>query len=184
MQISNNNASTAFSGIKVNTSKMNQVQRNLSNQIADILSYSDEYQKAADSGIDVYFLPTKNAKSVKVAFMDTFSDNFYRKSPKTLVQNTVEQKGNPFLMVDNIIDSLKRILGGEYRAPEFDAYKITEGKTDLGKLRPELTEEIMENLDQLSKFMDKDDIIENIAKSYISTNQNLRNEGKILSGEF
>lgn len=184
MQISNNNASPAFSGIKVNTSKMNQAQRNLSNRIADILSYSDEYQKASDCGVDVYFLPTKGSKSVKVAFMDTFSDNFYRKSPKMIVQNTVEQKENPFKKVDDIIANLKRILAGEFTAPEFDAIKMSEGKTDLAKLRPEITEEIMENSEKLRKFMDEDDVIETLAESHVRVNQNLRNEGKIQTGEF
>lgn len=184
MEISNNHKTPAFSGIRVNTSKMNQVQKNLSNKIADILSYSDEYQKASNCGIDVYFLPTANESSVKVAFMDTFSDNFYRKSPNRLVQNTIITKKNRFTLVDNIIGNLKRILAGEFKSPEFDAYKIAEGDTDLGKLRPELKNKLKKYSEELSKFMDPDEIPEILAKSHININQNQRNEGKILSGDF
>lgn len=138
MQIQNNYNSLNFTSIHFHSSKMNRAQQSLSNKVADIISYSDEYQHAANNDIDVYFLPGKSEKSVFVRFLDRFSENFFKKNDKQYVQSTIHTDKNKFTSADNILDKLKMVLSGEAKVEESDIFKIENRETDLGRLEQQI----------------------------------------------
>ncbi len=150
MQISNNPNSQAFTGIQVQTSKMNKVQKALSDRISDIISYSDEYVKASEAGVDVYFIPGRVEDRVKVLFMDTDSDMFYRKDNEKRVFTILNADKENFKQADNVLEKLKQIVAGVFKEPEYDAEKILKGETDLFELRPELYEDLITEIDELA----------------------------------
>jgi len=161
MQI-RNNTPQSFTAIHVNTSKMNKTQTALSNRVADILSYSDEYQHAAKNDIDVYFFPGNNEKSVIVRFLDPFSDNFYKNNKVQHVQTTIESGKSKFQAADNIRAKLTKILEGKVKAPLADSEKILAGETDLANIRPEIYKQLDDIVKEADPGIYKEDLADDI----------------------
>ena len=59
MQVQNN-SSQSFNGIRIQTYKMNRVQKAISNSISDALDYLPVYDRACDEALDIYMLPARN----------------------------------------------------------------------------------------------------------------------------
>ena len=134
MKISND-VSQNFNGIKIQTSKMTQAQKDFSNNVADVLSYTDVYQRAGESGIDVCFMPSPKKKDlVRVRFIDSFSDNFYRRKDKKIVETWAVDSTNKFNFSDKVANLLNKVINGKFDSPEFDIDKIFQGQTDAAKM--------------------------------------------------
>ena len=73
MQVQNN-SSQSFNGIRIQTYKMNESQKAISNSISDALDYLPVYDRACDEALDIYMLPARNnSKAVTVHVMDQIS---------------------------------------------------------------------------------------------------------------
>ncbi len=151
MQVQNN-YSPSFSGIHIKTSAMNNVQQNLSRRIADMLDYTDEYVKAADT-VDVYFLPGKSEKSVVVKFMDSFSDMFFRKGKDPVKTSIHSERSNYTTAVDDIRAKLKDIDTGKIDTPIYDEQRLLDGTTDLAKLDPDVYAELTDDVVELKSTL-------------------------------
>ena len=168
MQINSTNSQT-FTGIHVQASKMNKVQRALSDKVAGILEYSDDYQKSIDNGVDLYFLPGKSQNSIFIRFIDIFSDNYYREtSPKKILQTVSSKFDNPFAVADDVITKLQQLFNGKFKTPEFNLKKIINSETDVAKLRPEKYDEIFAEAEDLEKVMGQEEA------TTLLKNQNLK----------
>ena len=155
MQISNNN-SPAFGSIHVNTSRMNQVQRDISERVARYLEYASEYITAHKNGYDVYFLPSKRQREVSVKYIDRNSDCFIR------VNN-----GSQITYGDKIAKVLDKINKGLCKFAEFDAKKIVNMETDVAKLRPRSYAALEQGIDDLSTVMYKENMIDYLADEHV-----------------
>lgn len=175
MQIFNNNNNTTFTGFKFQTSKMNQVQSRLSDRIAAVLCYSDEFTKASDMGVDICFLKGQNDKAVKIAFMDIDSDQFYRDGKK-IVNNIGECNRSSFKIADEVIENLKKIINGTFKQPEQNIEKIANAKTDLAKLRPNIYKEMLKDSEDLKNLTGDDIMKKEIALEHIAIERKLRRD--------
>lgn len=176
MQISNNNSPT-FTCIHVRTSAMTQAQKNLSNTIADILNYSDEYQKAGRD-IDVYFLPGKSKNSLLVRFADNFTDNFYRTDSNKILQTKTSDYTNKYKMVDDIREKLAQIIDGKFRRPQYNETQVINAKTDVAKLRPELYEDIREGAEELEKTIGRENLDDYLATEHLRIKYNTNKDSE------
>jgi len=159
MQVTNNQFSPNFQGIRVQLSQMNQLQKNAANRIADSLDYMDEYQKASDMGVDVIFHTIdKSADKVKVSFLDADSEMFYKhKSTNKPVYNTFKISENKLNVIDKICRTLKKIVRNKFRVEDIDYEKVIKGETDMAKLDPTINEEFLKsskNLDDMDDLYD------------------------------
>lgn len=163
MQISNNHTqfSPNFQGIRVQLSRMNQLQKNAANSIADSLGYMDEYQEAANMGVDVIFHAIdKAANKVKVSFLDADSDMFYKfKSTGKPVFNSFRTYDRHLDVVDKICRTLRKISQNKYKVEETDYEKILKGETDMAKLDPTANDEFI----KISKELDNSEALLNLS---------------------
>jgi len=151
-----NNFSPSFQKVHIQSSEMNDVQRNFVYNLLDDLQYSDEYQKADEENIDLYFLPNEKVQDgVVVKFADNYSDNFYKSCGHDLScrQSASKRATNGlFKFADSIKEKLNEIFLGKYDRPEFDPEKIVNATTDVAKVNPERYEDIIEDVEMYENF--------------------------------
>ncbi len=131
-----NNPTQSFAAITVQSSKMNAAQKQASKTLAKLIDYSDEYQSSCGIA-DIYMLPGKNEKTITVKFMEPLEDMFFLKGKKHLATNVNVEQKNLTKKADAIIENLRGILSGKYRAPEANTEMFLNKETDLAKLDPE-----------------------------------------------
>ena len=140
MKISNN-LSPAFKGFYVQDKKMTQTQKNLSSEILDAITYSDEYQDADASNIDIFITPTRDKRdAVNVRYMDKDNGYYIRDKERKIVQTTiplnwVQQKA------DELIAQMGDVVAGKFGFRGYDSEVYTNTKSDLARVRPELFED-------------------------------------------
>lgn len=170
MQVSNNTP-LAFGSIHVNTSRMNKVQRDISNRIAGYLEYAPEYLAAHEKGYDVYFLPGHNPSAVKVRYIDRNSDCFIKGLNNKILTTSV-YNGSRITNGEKIASTLQAINDGLCKLAEFDARKIFNKETDVAKLRPESYSALETGIDDLSQVMHKESMIDYLADEHVTHNLN------------
>lgn len=176
----------AFTGIRMNTSGMTDVQTNLSHKISDMLDYTDTYTKLKDS-VDVYMLPGKSEKSITIKFMDRFSDMFFRKGDRAAKMSINADKSNYDESVNKICLNLNKIESGEYNAADLDVNKVLAGETDFAKVDPETHEFFAEDFDRLDVYENmygKADAKEEIVEDYHRIKRNSFNNPDLNFSEF
>ncbi len=170
MQVQNN-SSQSFNGIRIQTYKMNRVQKAISNSISDALDYLPVYDRACDEALDIYMLPARNnSKAVTVRIMDQHSDTFVRDNDRKIM-STEAYSGRVFEAVDNIRLQLLKIFKGDVQRPRHDVDKIIERKTDLARLRPELYDGIPESLAGYRPYLEEDAARANVADEIVRSHR-------------
>ena len=146
MQISKIQSPT-FNGIHAQTTKMTRAQRELTSRLTDAISYTDQYAKAKNMGIDICIFP-KGLRNIKAKFLDTHSENFIKHKNKqnvTFFSTLSEKDGNImystagenkafYKNVDNFINKLEEILSCKFGFEEVDYEKINAKDTDMFRL--------------------------------------------------
>lgn len=150
-----NNYSPAFSGIYIKTSKMNDIQQNLSRKISDMLDYSDEYVRMSDD-VDVYMLPGKNKKSIVVKFMDHFSDMLFRNGRSEVVTKIDNNPNKLANGVDDIRKNLADIESGKIKTPKYDAQRFLDSSTDFAKMEERPYDEIYREAELMENEVGKE----------------------------
>lgn len=129
-----NASSQTFNGIHTQTSKMNSVQKKLTNKLIDGITYSDQYIKACEQGIDLcIFRNPKNANGVVVRFLDRDSESFVReKSNKKPLERAFVLSGG----VEKLIAKLNDVVSGLYPIKNNVDFVdlVDNNKTDMCKL--------------------------------------------------
>lgn len=140
MKISNN-LSPAFNGYFVQDKKMNQTQKNISSDILNAITYSDEYLNADASNIDIFITPNHdNHHAVNVRYMDKDNGYYIRDKENKIVQTMipvewVQEKA------DELITQIRDVVSGKFGFRGYDSEVYTNLKSDLAKVRPELYED-------------------------------------------
>lgn len=154
MEIRNNpipSQTQSFTGIRINTSEMNTAQKNISRAISNMLDYTDEYVKSADT-VDVFMLPGRSKNSVIVKYMDKFSDMFYKNGNRQVSTRINVSKPAHSKTVDEIREKLNEIQLNKYTAPDFDATKIMNQTTDLAKIDADSYDKYFEYVDDFEEI--------------------------------
>ena len=169
MQI--NNSTPSFGKIHINSSEMTSRQNNISNLILDRLDYKDEYLKADENDVDLYFMPAPN-QSVKVYCVDVNSQQIIKnKNSKDLTHTFSLDKGfgNLYTKINALLKSLDKINKKEIKRPLVNTDLIANAQTDVARLRPEVYEEIK---DLKRTFPDDNETISTIfVDEYKTTNE-------------
>ncbi|MBR2430749.1 hypothetical protein IKB17_04745 [bacterium] len=123
----------SFNGIHVKTSSMNSIQKKLANKVVDGITYSDQYVKACDMGIDLcLFGNPKNKEGVVVKFLDRDSESFVRdKSNKKPLERAFVLSGG----VEKLLNLLNDVVSGVYPFKDVDPIALMDDtNTDMAKL--------------------------------------------------
>lgn len=169
----------SFGKTHVNSSKMNERQKILTDRIITVTEYTDEFKKADENNVDIYFIP-KGKKSVNVVCVDNDSQQIFqeRKQKRIINSFSTDMPDSKLKQgIESFIKTLKQINSGEIDKPHIWDHLIAGAKTDVAKMRPELYKDIDEDIKVYTGFgIDKDDAIEVVAEdfvqSYINTNKN------------
>ena len=129
-----NASSQTFNGIHAQTSKMNSVQKKLTDKLITGINYSDQYIKACEQGIDLcIFRNPKNANSVVVRFLDRDSESYVKgKSNKKALECAYSLLGG----VEKLTAKLNDVVSGLYpiRNDVDHISLIDNNKTDMCNL--------------------------------------------------
>ena len=155
MQVQNNN-SQSFGSIKIQTSKMNKIQKGISKAIADALEYTPEYQLSLNKGLDVYILPTRRrANEVSIRFIDHGSDCYLREPSHSIVNVQGTSRGI-FDAADQIREELVRLCDKAFKRPNFDVEKIAEKRTDVARINPNAYDDLDEGFERWGNIYNGD----------------------------
>ena len=136
----NNTQSPSFQAIYI-MRNLSKKQMKVAEKISDILCYSDEFVKAEERGVDVYFTKPKTKQGlINVAYVDTFTDMQFRlKNGKILTTesnaNYKPTKKDYFNLTDRIRKVLASINEGKYDSSLEDMIHFVKDPTDGQKLR-------------------------------------------------
>lgn len=137
MQISNN-SSTSFGSIQVGLSKMNRVQRGVSNRLFDTIKYSDEYSKISNNDLDIYMLPGKHSNEVEVRLMDPYSGNFIRNEKGVIIRENLRGTLSDRVeaVTDKVIETYNKVIKNIIPRPKENVSKVVNGETEMARLNP------------------------------------------------
>ena len=131
-----NCTSPSFNGIKVQKSKMNWLQKGISNRLSRSIEYCDKYAELTKEGadIDIYMLPVK--KGVEVRLVDLYSENFIKNQDGNIFKMLVDEYGSFEKAADKIIDMYEKVTKGIVKRPEENFEDYIKGNTDVARLNP------------------------------------------------
>ena len=152
MEIYNRNGhSQAFTGVRMNTSKMDHLQKRMSYKMEELLKIQDSTLFEGDS-INVYLLPEKTNKStggnIIVRYMDTLSGNFLKDAEGKSITHKLENLHNEsyWKLTDEIVATVKKVVDGTIARPIANLKRLRNGTgTDFAKLQPEEAKRMANN---------------------------------------
>ena len=142
MQIQNNN-STNFQRIGLNTSQMNRSQKCLAENFYRAIEGSGKYKNIENDLIDIIIMPGKKDNNLIIKFIDKVSGKFIRNPENNVAaQHTYHGSGDIYKFSNKIIDD-------NFEKPEFKLDDILKRKTDLAKINPDLNEQLINEYNEL-----------------------------------
>lgn len=173
-----NSISPSFGKTHVNSSAMNYKQEKITNYVLSQIDYNDEFQKADENNVDLYFLPD-GKKGIKVYCVDVNSQQVIR-DEKNRKNKYLFNLYSSVSDINNEINSLLKFLHSvntnKIARPEINDRKIANGITDVAHIRPELYRNLSYATDNYISYfgLDRDDAY-NITADDFLTEYNINN---------
>ena len=118
MQIQNNN-STNFQRIGLNTSQMNRSQKCLAENFYRAIEGSGKYKNIENDLIDIIIMPGKKDNNLIIKFIDKVSGKFIRNPENNVAaQHTYHGSGDIYKFSNKIIDNVLSFTSSNYGSAE------------------------------------------------------------------
>ncbi len=155
------NDSMAFTGIRVNTSRMCYDQMGLADKLETAISLLKGKDAIYEKCVDVYVVPGQRVidaysdQNIVVKFIDLLSGNYLREKEGKIIK--YELKRDCIKAYDKlaakILDTIERVSKGEIERPKVSYTKLMNGKTtDMAKLDPERAESLAKEFRTDTKY--------------------------------
>ena len=143
MQVTNN-TSPSFGSIQVALSKMDKNQRGESDKLYKAIKYDDKYSPLAEKDVDIYILPSKTSH-IEVRYMDPYSGKFYRKENGEIIKHHLKYLSVDkfWEFVDKVVNTYCTAAKEEIKRPEANIHNVIMGNTEMTKINPQKTDDIL-----------------------------------------
>lgn len=144
--------STSFGAIHIQTSKMNNWQKLVSEKMYHTIKYSDKYAEMTKGSVDVdiYMFPV-NKDDVELRLVDTLSENFIKSRRGNIYKFIADGYYEYEHVANKVLKAYEMVLNGTIKRPKENVSDFVNGNTDVCRIYPKQHDDV--DIKEIPRFI-------------------------------